>query len=416
MSCPCDNGCGDIPSVPVSTPDSELLPSALDNFIAAFFGSVTKTQDPTTGDIIWTLPCDLDSATINGITRNPGEGLACFFQRVFQAGITGLNGKNGYGTVTAAFTQPAVGDNVDVQVDTTDPFAQGQYVWGAYAGYYIVYSVGVGVITLTNLFDATYNVTPGTSVAINTKLFSSGVPATSGPTGPAGATGPQGPQGIQGIQGPAGSVGPAGPAGSTGPVGPQGIEGPPGPNPEQFWDYTIPGTYTWVCPTGVSNIRVRVYGGGGGGGRSVSSVDGSGAGGGEYATAEFSVTTGNSYTIIVGAGGRGSAADGTPPAAGGNPSSYGDTSGTLLSANGGGSGGDGGGAVGTGGTGGVGTADFRFSGSNGSGSFGGNCGRVGTGGTDQSGAGAAPGGGGGGAHTGTAGYGANGQVTIEVVS
>jgi len=63
--------------------------------------------------------------------------------------------------------------------------------------------------------------------------------------------------------------------------------------------YDTPGTYTWVCPTGVTSISLVLVGGGGG-------SDGWGGGGGGGAltyTNNLAVTVGTSYTLNVGAGG-----------------------------------------------------------------------------------------------------------------
>lgn len=62
-----------------------------------------------------------------------------------------------------------------------------------------------------------------------------------------------------------------------------------------------PGTYTWTCPPFCSSISVVCIGGGGGGGR-----DGAGGGGGGLAFVNnYSVTPGQTYTIVVGSGGTG---------------------------------------------------------------------------------------------------------------
>jgi len=62
--------------------------------------------------------------------------------------------------------------------------------------------------------------------------------------------------------------------------------------------YTAAGTYSWVAPAGVTSVSVVAVGGGGSGGFI---FGGSGAGLG-YKN-NYSVTPGNSYTVVVGAGG-----------------------------------------------------------------------------------------------------------------
>lgn len=95
---------------------------------------------------------------------------------------------------------------------------------------------------------------------------------------------------------------------------------------------------TWVVPSGVSSITVKMWGGGGGGGGNGGSGQTGGAGGGGgYATSIISVTPGESLTIDVGGGGggatagclantgRGTGGSGTtgPGGDGGNPSAAG---------------------------------------------------------------------------------------------
>lgn len=62
--------------------------------------------------------------------------------------------------------------------------------------------------------------------------------------------------------------------------------------------YTTAGTYTWVAPTGVTSVSVVCVGGGG---RS-SSTNGGGGGSLSYKN-NITVVPGNSYTVVVGAGG-----------------------------------------------------------------------------------------------------------------
>jgi len=70
--------------------------------------------------------------------------------------------------------------------------------------------------------------------------------------------------------------------------------------PKNSQTYASPGTYTWVAPAGVSSVSVVAVGAGGGGCAGVNAVGGGGGGLG-YKN-NYSVTPGNSYTIVVGAG------------------------------------------------------------------------------------------------------------------
>src|SRR6185436_11523721 len=134
MSC---GSCGDNPNLrhncedpchrsTTNTAACESLPSQISNFTTQFFGVVTKTE--VDGAVVWSLPCSLDV----GLPANPrgsGEGLACYFLRLFADGIIGLtgpkgdsgtpgtDGRNAYTVTLHSFTQPTSG-NPNIQVST----------------------------------------------------------------------------------------------------------------------------------------------------------------------------------------------------------------------------------------------------------------------------------------------------------
>ena len=162
--------------------------------------------------------------------------------------------------------------------------------------------------------------------------------------------------------------------------------------------YTTSGTYTWVAPSGVTAVSVVAVGAGGS--TNGFSNAGGGAGGGVGYKNNYSVTPGNSYTVVVGAA--------AVQAAGGSSYFV-----SLCVAQGGGGGrgtcivagiggvyiGDGGGIGGNGGTGSS-ACGGAGGGGGGAGGYAGNGGkganaRCGTGTTGVSGAGGAAGGGGG---------------------
>jgi hypothetical protein len=75
--------------------------------------------------------------------------------------------------------------------------------------------------------------------------------------------------------------------------------------------FTTPGTYQWTCPSGVTSVCVVAVGGGGGGGGGSTTTDGNGnspgggggGGGGLGWKNNIPVTPGQTYTVVVGAGG-----------------------------------------------------------------------------------------------------------------
>jgi hypothetical protein len=93
-------------------------------------------------------------------------------------------------------------------------------------------------------------------------LAGTGVPANSGPTGPAGATGPQGATGAAGAtgsQGSAGATGPQGSAGATGAMGPQGpagVAGATGPTGPRGATGSKGAVQIVTCYTTTTSLRV----------------------------------------------------------------------------------------------------------------------------------------------------------------
>lgn len=194
-----DSGCGHH-AAPCSV---EPLPSVIQNFITAFFGTLTKQCDPATGKWSWVLPCDLD-AGIPGIPRVEGEGLACYFARILSGDVVGLAGKNAFALTTVDATQPAISGTLTFVVDNVDPFFAGQYIMTSVGGFYTIQSIDVDASTLTvvNPYAPPFNLSPGSDIPIGTKVVPSGVPESSGPQG---AQGPAGAAGPTGAQGPAGN-------------------------------------------------------------------------------------------------------------------------------------------------------------------------------------------------------------------
>ena len=150
-------------------------------------------------------------------------------------------------------------------------------------------------------------------------------------------------------------------------------------------------TSPWIVPAGVTSIKVEVWGGGGAGGAAdgtffgLGSNIGSSGGGGAYNIATWSVSSGQSYTVVIGSGGSGGSGNG------------GNGTATTVS-------GPGGSITGNAGTGG--RENYGVAGSGGSGVFNGGNGAVG------SGSGNASGGGGGAGNNGSGGMGSTSAAGV----
>lgn len=217
----CGNPCHTDPN----TPGCESLPSQIQNFTLQFFGEVIKTE--VDGEVVWSLPCSLDVGLPNN-PRGEGEGLACYFLRLFHDGIAGLagpqgepgtdgaNGHNAYTVTLQSFTQPTLASPLlQVRTVLNPSTLDSLYVFIQDSGYYQINSTdGNGVLFLT--LSKPLTGVSGT-VSAGKLVVPSGYPGVSVPGQP-GAIGPQGPKGDPGV-----SV--TGPQGLQGPTGPQGIAG-----------------------------------------------------------------------------------------------------------------------------------------------------------------------------------------------
>lgn len=211
----CDNPCNKPPG------GCDLLPTQLDTFTTQFFGN--QLGKAVSGDsIVWQLPCGLDVGTAAN-PRLPGESLACYFLRLFEAGLIGTIGPQGPQGVPGAcgqdaftvtlqdFRQPTLQDPY-VAVTTRPGFSlvPGLPVEIQGSGYYVVQdaeSFGATLFQLTQPFVNAPSTVPSGAIVI-----ASGVPGTV-------VKGPRGDQGAQGIQG---MRGPTGLPGATGSGGAQG--------------------------------------------------------------------------------------------------------------------------------------------------------------------------------------------------
>lgn len=127
--------------------------------------------------------------------------------------------------------------------------------------------------------------------------------------------------------------------------------------------YSMPGTYTWIAPTGVTSVSaVCIGGGGGGGGSGNGGYTGAGGGGGALAYRNaISVTPGTGYTVTVGAGGSA----GPIGVAGDNGGTSTFINSSTVYANAGGGGPTSGGGSGAGGSAGTAAGATAFAGGNG---------------------------------------------------
>lgn len=151
-------------------PANEPLSSALNNFVTAFFGSVTKTC--VNDQVVWSLPCNLDSGAA-GFPRNSGEGIACYllryvdfalqcqdFRKIFIDGLC-------YDTWQAAY-DAAIGSNVPTLMLVGAGDFGDLSLTAAYNSNIIIFGLGEGSSRLGNVLTNQFNfVAEAHEVAIN---------------------------------------------------------------------------------------------------------------------------------------------------------------------------------------------------------------------------------------------------------
>jgi hypothetical protein len=144
---------------------------------------------------------------------------------------------------------------------------------------------------------------PGWVLAVDNSLKNLVLVPQAGPPGPTGATGS------------AGTIGATGPTGAAGAAGADGAAGTPGPARREYLIEILQGTYTFVPEPGVTWFSFVAVAGGGG----ITVIIGGGEGtpdevflGGIGAHAEgvLGCVPGDSYQIVVGAGGASSSPGG----------------------------------------------------------------------------------------------------------
>lgn len=218
MSCNCNTSTS-CPEVPYPTISPESVPSLIDNLVYALYGTINKSI--VNGRVVWDIPCDPNNtAEVDNIPREEGEGLLCYLIRVFNNTLDvnspfmrwGFDGNDG-STFQLSGASNTYSSAYLVYVDgvVQDP---------------TTYTIAVGFPTTITFTSATV---PSGSYLTVVQLQLKGDTGATGPQGtPGGATGATGVQGATGLTGSTGATGLQGViglTGATGATGPQGATG-----------------------------------------------------------------------------------------------------------------------------------------------------------------------------------------------
>jgi collagen type I alpha len=217
----------------------------IDNLVYALYGAINKTI--VNGRVVWDIPCDPNNtAEVDNIPREEGEGLLCYLLRVFNNtldvhspfmrwGFEGNDGStfqisgasNSYSSAYLAYVDGVVQDpatyTISVGFPTTLTFTDAIIPVGSYLTIISLQLKGdtgaTGIQGIQGIQGSTglQGIQGSTGLQGSTGIGSTGATGlgSTGATGLTGATGPSG--------GPIGATGATGPIGATGATGPIGI-------------------------------------------------------------------------------------------------------------------------------------------------------------------------------------------------
>ena len=190
----------DIPYPQVSP---ESVPSLISNLVYALYGDITKSVE--NGRVVWNIPCDPNNtAEVDQIPREEGEGLLCYLLRVF------ANSLDGYGS----FLRWGFAGSGQTEFTLTG-------AWQPDRNAYLAYIDGV----VQDPINYTISTTLPRVLTLDTALPSGSFLTIVELSSRAGATGASGAVGSTGATG-LGATGSTGPQGATG-IGATGATGQP---------------------------------------------------------------------------------------------------------------------------------------------------------------------------------------------
>jgi len=254
----------DIPYPQIS---SESVPSLISNLVYALYGTINKSV--VNGRVVWDIPCDPNNtAEVDDIPREEGEGLLCYLIRLFNDYLSGGEflrwGFSGSGQTIfplpgahqpnnvgyLAYIDGVVQDPINYTISTSLPRVL-TFSTPIPSGSFLT------IVELSSRAGAT-GATGAVGASGLNVIGSTGATGQRGSTGLVGATGLSviGSTGSTGVQGATGLQGT--PGGATGATGPQGISGTAAGG-GQRWAYTGNGSQTIFQISGATSLLETAY-------------------------------------------------------------------------------------------------------------------------------------------------------------
>ena len=187
------------PDTPYPQVSPESVPSLIDNLVYALYGVINKSV--VNGRVVWDIPCDPNNtAEIDQIPREEGEGLLCYLIRAFNDTIATPFLRwafTGNGTLTSFSLTNAILTNRNGYLAYIDGVVQDpiNYTISATSPKNIVFTTAIpnsSILTVIQLQPA--------------RSIQGATGPSGGPIGATGATGVQGLTGATGIASPAGGI------------------------------------------------------------------------------------------------------------------------------------------------------------------------------------------------------------------
>jgi collagen type VII alpha len=280
MSCNNDNYNNicrqDIPYPQVSP---ESVPSLISNLVYALYGTINKSV--VNGRVVWDIPCDPNnSAEVEQIPREEGEGLLCYLLRLF------ANSLDSYGQ----FLRWGFAGSGQTAFTLTGAYQPDRNAYLAYIDGVVQDPISYTISsTLPRVLNFDTPIPSGSFLTVVELSSRAGATGATGIVGPVGSTGATG-IGATGNVGPQGATGNVGPQGATGLVGNQGATGPQGISGTaaaggQRWAYIGNGTQDTFALSGASSIIAAGY---------LVAIDGV-----VQDPNNYSIVSGSPYTIVL---------------------------------------------------------------------------------------------------------------------
>jgi hypothetical protein len=230
------------PDVPYPTISAESVPSLIGNLVYALYGTINKTI--INGRVVWDIPCDPNnSAEVEQIPREEGEGLLCYLLRLF------ANSLDSYGQ----FLRWGFAGSGQTAFTLTGAYQPDRNAYLAYIDGVVQDPINYTISTsLPRVLTFSTPIPSGSFLTIVELSSRAGATGATGIIGLTGASGLSiiGGTGATGLQGT--------PGGATGATGPQGISGTAAGG-GQRWAYTGNGSQTIFQISGATSLLETAY-------------------------------------------------------------------------------------------------------------------------------------------------------------